>query len=413
MYKYIQGTAETKGMPGVWDPVDLSALTFAQIFSKYLGAFAELEVVELKRRYSLDLWDLPTELRHTPIKFGDWLVSIGNATIPLQDTIPKKERKYVTYRDIWQAGFQVQGFNRAIAEEQPLLLDQIVDAKISKADVDYKKIDEYALFVVNGLVHFSTYIPTGLIVADAGRTLPKARDNRIGVLNFEQVGKIKRWPITKEMLVPPLDGLPYKETVYIRMPNNVDLQNKVVGIVIGGYLHLLDGAYDQVGTNLLKIHMRDYPLIERYWDLKETTDVSNFKLTQWENRKDKVSYTELSSNENIAALFDMSQSFVVTIDAKDVGVERILVHQAELAGRYMAYEKPKLPLINSQGRLSNYTFYAGKHNWVVRTSDYFLTNRMIHTNEYRNFKAVTGHRYVHRPKEYQPAFWLGIYKVID
>lgn len=413
MYKYIRGAAETRGMPGVWDPVDLSVLTFDQIFTKYLGAYAELEVVEIKTRYSLDLWELPVELRTSPIKFGDWLIMIGNQTIPLKDTIPKKKRIYATYRDVWSYGFQVQGYNKLISEQQPLLLDQIEDALVSKKGVDYAKMDKYCLFVVNGLIHQSTYIPSGMVVSEAGRTLPKTRDNRIGVINFEKIGEIKRWPITKDMLVAPTEDLPYKETVYIRMPNEVDLQSRTVGIVIGGHFHLLDGAYDQVGTNILKIHMRDYPLVERYWELEAKTDVSRFKLTKYENRPDKLDLRELLSNEFIAELFDMSLTFIVTIDAKDVGVERILAHQAELAGRYMAYESPKLPLINGWGATLNYTHYKAKHGHVVRTSDYFLTNRMYPTADYLSFPAVTNHRYVHRAVEYQPAFWWGIYKVID
>ena len=167
MYKYIQGSAVANGTPGVWNPVQLNELTFAQIFTDYSGALAEVEVVELKRRYTLDLWDLPTTLRFLPITFGEWLTSIGNQTIPLQDTAPNKDRVYATYRDLWTSGFQVQSYNRNIAVEQELTLDQMIDAIATKSDVDYSVIDKHALFVVNGIVHNSVSIPAGLVVQDA------------------------------------------------------------------------------------------------------------------------------------------------------------------------------------------------------------------------------------------------------
>lgn len=409
MYRYIQATAVEVGAPGAWNPVNLADLTLAEIFTNYTGALAEIEVVELQRRYSLNLWDLNTNLRFLPIKFGEWLISIGNQTIPLSDDLPTNDRVYVTYRDVWNHGFQVQGYNRNIAVEQELTLDQMVDAIVSKADVDYDVVDKHALFLVNGLVHNSVAIPDGLVIQDAGRSLQASKENRVGIINFEKVGQIERFAITADMLVPPTDDLPYTDSVYLKL-SGIDTTNKTVGIVIGGYIHLLDNAYDQVGSNLLKLNMRDYPIVERYWILKQNTDVSSIKLTSFNNRKDKLDFSELTSKENIAALLTLSQSFVFTIDATDIGVARLMVHQAELAGRYMAYSKPMYPLISDTGRLINYTWYAAKHDYVVRTSDYFFTNYMRRTTEFRKQQYVTNHRYVHKPTVYQDAFWLQIYR---
>lgn len=409
MYKYIQGSAVANSAPGVWNPVQLNELTFAQIFTDFSGALAEIEVIELKRRYTLDLWDLPTTLRFLPISFGEWLISIGNQTIPLMDTAPNKDRVYATYRDLWTSGFQVQSYNRNIAVEQELTLDQMIDAIATKADVDYSVIDKHALFVVNGLVHNSVSIPEGLVVQDAGRSLQASKENRIGLINFEAIGEVNRYPITADMLLPATEDLPHKEAVYIKLPN-IPTGDKTVGIVIGGYLHLLDNAYDQVGSNLLKVNLRDYPLVERYWILKQNTDVSTIKLTPFANRKDKLDFTELTTDENITALLTLSQSFVVTIDAVGLGIQRVMAHQAELAGRYIAYDKPLYPLISDTGRLINYTSYAAKHDYVVRTSDYFLTNYMRNTYPYESKHYNTNHRYVHRPTQYQDAFWLQIFK---
>jgi len=412
MYKYIQGTAVAIGSPGVWAPVNLGTLTFAQIFTRYTGAVAIVEVVEITSRYSLDLWDLPTTLRNLPITLNNWLTSVGNEMIPISEALPSKTRLFATYRDLWSAGFQVQGYNRNISEKQALLSDQIIDAKVMKSDVNYATLDQYSLFVVNGLVHFSTAIDTGIIVADAGRSLSKADDNRIGVINFEKIGKVARYPITDKMIVPNPSDLPYKETVYLSL-GNIDLTAKTVGIVIGGHFHLLDGSYDQVGTNLIKIHMREYPLIDRYWELKGKTDVSAIKLTSFENRVDKLDFTELTSDANIKALLKLSQSFVVTIDAQNVGVEKVQVHQAELAGRFMSYQEPRYPIMNDTGAFSNYTWYKAKHDWVIRTSDYKYTNYMRTTTEYKLQKYVTGHRFVHRPTQYHDAFWWKLYKTVD
>jgi len=409
MYRYIQATAVEVGAPGAWNPVNLADLTLAEIFTNYTGALAEIEVVELQRRYSLNLWDLNTNLRFLPIKFGEWLTSIGNQTIPLSDDLPANDRVYATYRDVWNYGFQVQGYNRNIAVEQELTLDQVIDAIVTKSDVDYTTADKYVLFLVNGLVHNSVAIPDGFVIEDAGRSLQASKENRVGILNFEKIGQIERFAITADMLIPPTDDLPYTDSVYLKL-SGIDTTNKTVGIVIGGYLHLLDNAYDQVGSNLLKLNMRDYPIVERYWILKQSTDVSSIKLTSFNNRKDKLDFTELTTTENIAALLTLSQSFVFTIDATDVGVERLMVHQAELAGRYMAYSKPMYPMISDTGRLINYTWYAAKHDYVVRTSDYFFTNYMRRTTEFRKQKYVTNHRYVHKPTNYQDAFWLQIYR---
>lgn len=409
MYKYIQGSAVASGSPGIWNPVRLNELTFAQIFTDYTGALAEIEVVELKKRYSLDLWDLATTLRFLPVTFGDWLTSIGNQSIPLQDVTPDKSRVYATYRDLWNSGFQVQSYNRNIAVEQELTLDQMIDAIVTKDGVEYSVIDKHVLFVVNGLVHNSVSLPEGLVVQDAGLSLQTSKENRIGLINFEAIGGINRYPITAEMLAPPTDDLPYKEATYIKL-TGIDTADKTVGIVIGGYLHLLDSAYTQVGSNLLKVNFADYPLVERYWILKQNASVGNIKLTPFANRTDKLDFRELTSNDNIAALLTLSQSFIVTIDAVGMGIARVMAHQAELAGRYIAYDKPMLPLISDSGRLVNYTSYAAKHDYVVRTTDYFLNNYVRNTYEYEAANYTTNHRYTLRPTQYQDLFWWQIFK---
>lgn len=412
MYRYIQGSAVSQSAPGVYNPVRLDTMTFADIFTQFSAALAEIEVVELKRRYSLNLWNLPTNLRALPITLGNWLVSIGNQTIPLDDDIPKLDRVYATYRDVWQYGFQVQGYNRNISTEQPLTLDQMIDAIVTKDDVTYSDIDKYTLFVVNGLIHNSTSIPEGCIIEDAGRSLRVSKENRIGIINFETIGAIQRVPIKAEYLIPPTADLPYKDSVYIRIPD-VDMKDKTVGIVIGGFLHLLDGRYDQVGSNLVKINLRDYPLVERYWALKQNTDVSGFTMTSFENRVDKLDFSELTSDENITALLTLSQSFFVVIDAVGVGVERVMAHQAELAGRYVAYSKPLYPLVSDSGRLINYTSYAAKHDYVVRTSDWKASNLMLDTWESQKGRFATNHRRTLNPIRYQDAYWLQIFTTTD
>lgn len=409
MYRFVRGSAEQKGLPGYWQDVDLSAMTFHEIYTRYSGAYAILELVEMKTNYSFDFSQAPLDIRQLDLKFGDWLLLVGNKTIPfLEEGVMEKEVVTASFFDAWVHGFKILGYNRGIHEDRYLTQDQIIDLRLTKEDVNYQDVADSCLFTVNGT--FYNHFPTdvGIVIPDGARSALIAKDNRVGILNLASIGTIKTFDITEEMIVDTKASFPMANSVYLNVPG-LDLTQQTVFLVIGGYLHALDGWYSQVGTNLIKLDFKRFPWIKRYWKLKDKIDLPDFDIEEYQNRPDKVNLAELFSNDTITKLITMPQSFVVAINKTGVRVTDEMVHLGELGGRYYSYGKPNLPLFDEEGELVEYTSYRGADDvWVMRVTPELRQNYLLRYMPWNEQKVVTNHRVTTQPTMYRELFFKKI-----
>lgn len=415
MYVFERGSAEQKGLPGVWQDTDLSNLTFYEINRKYSGAVAILKLVETKSFYSLDFKNLPFDLKDLDLKLKDWLVLVGNRKIEFLEA-GEKEKKVVTatFAEAYTYGFKVLGYNRDFHEDRLLTEQQVIDLRLVKDDVDYQDIVDNCLISVNGIFYNAFAAKHGIIIPDAARSRALARDNRVGIVNFGKLGKLTRYPITESNIVKTFADVPLSDTTYLSIPN-VDLTNKTLFLVIGGVLHTMDGWYTQVGTNLIKLAFRNYPWVEHYWDFKQRYQLPEFNIQRWENRVDKLKLDELFSNDTITKLLTCPQSFIVTIDNVGIQVLNEPVHQASLAGRLYSYgSKPNLPLFNDQGFIAEYTSYKGADDtYVIRAPNDIRDHRLYDYTEWRKQQFITDHQVTTSPFRYSEMFFKRIVRSVD
>lgn len=413
MYRLVSATGETKQNPGNWGALDIGNSTFATIYADNLATVAILEIVELKTQVQLDFADLPSTMRVLQQTVNDWLDQVGNNTIPYTTDIVTKKKTSVTFVNPWTHGFSMFGYNRNYSDEAVLGQSQITDLRLTKSGIDYANLDRHSLISINGFFHWSSYSTKGIEVPEAGKSLAIANDNRIGLLNFNGVGNITKVKITEECIVPTAGNLPYKEAVFLKIPD-LNLQNRTVAMVIGGYLHILDDVYTQVGTNLIQLNLARYPFVTRYHEMQAAFDVSAIKLTEYANRPDKVMLSELMSDENILALLTLPQTFMVVIDSQAVQVRKQAAVNAYLAGRYYSKEKPTLPMFTTTGYLAEYSYYQGKFDtYVLRTSDYIKGNYLRYTYQYLDATYSTQHQITTKPTTYHMNYFLDIYRYLD
>lgn len=415
MYVFVRGSAEQKGLPGVWQDTDLSNLTFNEINQRYSNAVAIIKLVETKQNYTLDFANLPFDLKTLDLVFNDWLALIGNRTIEFLE-VGEKEKKVVTatFTEAYSYGFKVLGYNRDFHEDRQLTDQQVIDLRLVKSDVDYQELKDNCLFSVNGIFYNVLAAKNGIIIPDAARSRSLAKDNRVGLVNFGKLGKLTCYPITEDNIVKTYANVPMSDTVYLNIPN-VDLTNKTMFLVIGGVLHTMDGWYSQVGTNLLKLNFKSYPWVEHYWDFKQRYQLPEFNIQRWENRVDKLKLDELFSNDTITKLLTCPQSFIVTIDGTGIQVLNEPIHNACLAGRHYTYgSKPNLPIFNDQGFICEYTSYRGHDDtYVIRAPNDIRDHRLYDYTEWRSQTFITDHQVTTSPFRYSELFFKRIVKSVD
>uniref|UniRef100_A0AB39CD33 Virion structural protein n=1 Tax=Pseudomonas phage RVTF4 TaxID=3236931 RepID=A0AB39CD33_9VIRU len=335
-----------------------------------------------------------------------WLTSLGNQTLPFEDKLPSEKERLVRYAQAWHAGYVAKPKGR----------DQHINAETSahtKEDLilthpkhSYKDYDDYCLTSVNGYFHITDYTPNGITVYDGNKSIRRSNDNQIGVYSFEQVGKIKKLPITADMISPQKPGAPLNDAAYLTMPANVDIENKTVLLVIGGYLQVLGKVYKPVSDRTWRVELGGNMFLDRYIQSQRQLDLDHLGLMIDPKNPTLMSTAMMQADETIIKYLTLSQSFWVIVDTPMMFQDFEPVEWLRLPGRWIDASGENFPLVGAYGKMLDYhlihevdTFvYAGVDN--VR-HDYDANHR----RDWKQKALVDGGRYPAHPWEHDDAYY--------
>jgi hypothetical protein len=333
-----------------------------------------------------------------------WLTAQGNKTLPFEAVTPTLTPRYVAYVHAWHAGYDfvprprngVVGTNMSLWEQEDLIA--------THPDFTPAYINDYALFQVNGYIHINDFTDAGCRIVDGNRTVRVSNDNQIGLLSFEDVGKITKAPITSAMVVPQRTGAPLKDAVYVTIPTKYNLTNKTVLMVIGGYLHTSGRAFTQIGDRTYKVNLPNLMMLDRYLQAKQHLDLSAMGMTDYTDNPSLTSIAELYSDTAIRAWLTMSQSFFVIVDAPSFFHSVEPVEDAGLPGRYYTYVKTDLPLMGAYGRGLDYHTIQEQGTTVICAATNVRNHYDANRRQWQLSKAVDGGKYPANPFRHTHAF---------
>jgi hypothetical protein len=362
-------------------------------------AILVLSHVDVDHQMSLDLTtvtDLIYGLRDD-ITVDEWLQVLGDTALPTVDTVPTRTAAVAKCNDLFIAGYHATKVHPGASVDSDFPDEELTDILVTKTDVDYQLFYDHCLVTVNGLLHLTDASTAGVTIIDGGRTVNYSNKHEISIISFRDIGKVACYPIKSEN-VYKRGGTALKNGFNINLPG-VDLNNKVIMVSLGGYLHFANHCYKMIGDNTINIEWYKLLFEERYFNSDSLIDLDAFNktLVRNPNHGDTLDMFQAMSDESIMAYLTLSQTFIITLDASNFYFERHPLERTGLFGRYYTYERPDFPLQLESGLLPAYVAVPETEAYVIAIPDNYVRRYVSETKKPSDDGYFSGALYSSHP----------------
>jgi len=376
-YTFVKSLVATKTNPARYIEHDMSTMDLNDFHRDYFNAHIELlHIPTGETRYVYyDTIRTLIGVDSRPRSLNDWLGSIGNQTLPTTTAKPNLEPMLAKYNEVFRAGYSVT----------PTDINRHPDSNIPKADrrdlllrkpgVDYMSNAPYLLASVNGMIHRVIGSTYGFYIPNGWQSATIANHNRAGLISFRELGPLTTIKITPNMVYKTRPDQEYRNFAYVRLPESVE--GKTVLLVLGGYLHALDGLYSLINERTLKIDFNNLLFPDRIYDSINRIDLSSLELDGKPNNDKHYAIKDLYADEKLLAYLTLPQSFIVIVNSPNVYVQKHAVGLTRLPGRFVVRQPLKpFPLFSALGRCYDYLSFPKDERIVLACDE----NRKIRYN---------------------------------
>lgn len=406
MYQLVRARHRTKRQSGRWVEADLSQAQVATLATVYGDVMLYVRYPGLDGVKAVrfdNTYDLRQSIAPT-VTVQEWLTSIGNTTLPWEPTLPNETIRLVEYAQAWHTGYEIQPRAREGDVQSNQSVHEMDDLILTHSKFDNEYIDSHCLFTVNGFVHLSDWGTDGVRIINGNKTIRKSNDNQIGVLSFENIGKIRKVPFTPEMLAKQNEDSSYYRATYVTLPEDIDLEGKSVLLVLGGYLQVLGDTYFQSGTRTWRVELGNILFLERYLESVQSMDMTSLGLKDDPDNRTLFSVAEMRGDEAMYNYLLLEQSFMVIVDAPHLFHEFEPIESLQLPGRYVNRTGAQLPLVGAYGRCLDYHTIEEHGMWVYCGSNNYRINYVANTSNWLAKPLVNGGKYPAFPKKLADAY---------
>lgn len=378
MYTATNAIGVKKGVNQRWQTLDISTITIANLYDQYRRVFLTLETGTPAVTMYLDMDTVRPAYSTYDDTVAQWLIDIMEMSLPTTSTVPVIYNRAARFMDAFRAGYAVRPYN-ALYGDNTSQADKI-DALLTRTSpiANYSVFYNTTLVSVNGFYHRTdTNTTDGIVVYKAAQSVKQSNQNQMGLLTFEGMCTIQTVPFTESMIYRQDVNIPLSQAAYIN--TGVDLTDKSVLFIIGGYMHFIKDIVTQVGLSSFKVDFSNYPLLDRFYEMREHLNTSSFDLSTTTVNPDQISVEELQTDENIKALLLMSQSFMVVLDTPHIYTEKNYVRGTGYPASYIAYSTPNRSLVTGLGRHNEYWYREEDGQYILTVYDNAVSNRIYNT----------------------------------
>lgn len=390
MYTYRSAHVKRTGTDVRWRPEDIRGMPAFSIFDNYYGVQITLEHTALDGLVTVNLRDVIDRIRTLPenLTIESWLSGLNGESLPHHAGGVVEKKGTVKFSTSISSGYKAElafggGDPRAEGPDS-----EKHDIMLTKNGVAYNDLYDRLLVTMNGFIHRHDVDVQGLYVKDGGRTWAKKLSNKIGLLDFGDVGKLDFFSIDADMILANPHTGKLIDGAYIELPENIG--TRVPLLVIGGYLHTSNSNYYQVGENVIKVDLNAIPLLKRIYESRDEIDISDaLDLLETTDRNPSLySVEQLNSNEFLRSYLSLKNSFVVLVNVDSIYVEKHKLGYTHLHGRYYDGIKPEWPLSLELGRLPEYVAFMDAGVWTLAVQDNLTTRYLFETKGWKKEPLV-------------------------
>lgn len=381
MYSYISAIVLDRSPSAQYQPAELATTPLYVIFNSYREIYITVHHSSLPDDLYINLTLLRSELSSNASTLQDWLVAIGNRSLPVIAALPSTTLKYASYRNAIQAGYHLDLPKPGVNVPSYFPTNYQTTMAIMtrpRFETDMTLIDRYCLVSVNGFFHKTASDNATTYLYDAQSTLRKSRDNHVGIVSLKDIGELTKFSLTNDSIAPQGVGSPLKERTYITLPT--DLTNKTTILVLGGYLVFpQENVFWQTSNNSFALNFGMIPLLERYFESRNYLDLSGLGLSIDPEAPDKIDPVELYSDRVLLNYLTMTQTFLVIVDSSVLFANRKYPSQSQIPSLYTTYQEPRYPLVLNFGRCAEYWSVRDGDRWSLSVQDTFLKHGVYGT----------------------------------
>ena len=341
-----------KGVNKRWGTIDPSQYSVRQLF--YYFRQVQVTITDGTTSYYLDLSTLPTQY----YTYDGTISALIPTLNPNQLTYTTTGIKLNNQKAVCYASDQL-GYALNLTSASGIVLDN-PDASnyllLNNYTNLYMDVDTYetCLIAYNGLYHLPNYLKgVGIALTNgAASALKQNHSLKASILDFSAVGSLTYESFTNSKLTFPFD-----QTIAVTLTTN--LTNKSVLFSIGGILHTVDDTMiRQVGVNQYLFNIT--PLISP----KLITHLGLF-IDIGPVLSQITTETNNLTQEQLMALFTLSQTFAVVIDAKEIYTANYFVENIHNPNKYYSYQAPLAALVDEFGKHIPYNRSSFADRYVI------------------------------------------------
>lgn len=411
MYTLTRAMCRKDRRQGRWVECDLTDEPINTLIATHGDVWLFIDWGAPEGEYALDIDSVRNMISVVKpgVTVSEWLENLGNETLPFEENLPTFNTHYVRYIHAWTGGYEIIPISRNGTIAQDVSAYSQDDLLIRRPTVDHEYLATNALFTVNGLFHRASEGVEGVHIIDGNRSLRRANENQVGVYSFSEVGEVDSIPITEEMVHSYASAQPLRRGAYLRIPDDVELENKTVLLVIGGYLQVLGDTYQRVGERHYRVHINKLHMRERYYDSCKDIDLSSLGLTEYDHNDSLLSKDALTSDQALRAYLTLPQSFFVVVDAPSFFQDLEALEETGLPNRYLDHAFDYAPVMGTYGRMLEYHAISENGVHVLATNTNVRHSYDFHHRPAGNYDDG---RYPYKPFVYAPAWKriLGVQK---
>ena len=312
-------------------------------------------------------------LRTTPFTLTEWIAHCNENNIRLDTTSTPftfEKLKGISSHSAYDIGFSVDRSNFYINPNSDAnKLGE--DLRLTRPNTDYSKFVGNVLLAVNGRIHPTSSSDNGFYAKGGHKALRGGAVTDVNLINFQELGgfKVERL-VTSKMYKQEGGSVKLYDNCCFNL--GYKTTDKVFGIVIDGYLHLLDGVVQVIGKSSIRINWRMVPLLKRAI-MDAGTTLSDSTVRNLE----RVSEADVRTNEWISDLISSPFTFLVTLKRSDITRSTNELISKGLAGIYeYPYAIDGMAMLDSGNTLS-YKKFADRSSYAIAREGHTVYNLAV------------------------------------
>jgi hypothetical protein len=382
MYTYVSGLVLALTDESQYEVLDISNTPINILFQQYSQIYLTLANPYLVNNVYVDFTAMKNTLAGYVGTIPQWLINIGNLTLPTVPVLPNSLVNYTTYSDATIAGYKMNVCKIGYQIPINYPVDLLPDLQVSRPNYNTNLglINTNCIVTVNGFLHQTDYDGTYAYIVQGANTMRKSKINHVGILSFLNIGTVSTLPIdTTKIYSDPSDTIQtLKNKVYLYLDENTTGQT--VMLSLGGYLiYPQADVFYQVGPGTYVLHIDQLPIVQRYFESNQYIDLSSLGLDLTNVYPNTINVNQFLSYTVLKLYLSLSQSFWIIVNTPILRYNKIYFEHTKLPGMFIAYDEPTTPLFVGYGRMAEYWKVYEDGQWAISTDNSFQNKYTFET----------------------------------